>query len=112
VCREQIPPAPIAEPRGACGRVDDVGEQHRHELPSRGVRAANAGQELLDLLDSRRRILEREVIAAGNLDVARAWPTMSCTSDAMKRIFTKIGVHDRAQAVIAAYEARLVAPAP
>jgi RNA polymerase sigma factor (sigma-70 family) len=30
----------------------------------------------------------------------------------VKRIFTKIGVHDRAQAVIAAYEARLVAPAP
>jgi DNA-binding NarL/FixJ family response regulator len=29
----------------------------------------------------------------------------------VKRIFTKIGVHDRAQAVIAAYEARLVAPA-
>jgi RNA polymerase sigma factor (sigma-70 family) len=30
----------------------------------------------------------------------------------VKRIFTKIGAHDRAQAVIAAYEARLVAPAP
>ena len=30
----------------------------------------------------------------------------------VKRVFTKIGVHDRAQAVIAAYEARLVAPAP
>jgi RNA polymerase sigma factor (sigma-70 family) len=30
----------------------------------------------------------------------------------VKRIFTKIGVHDRAQAVIAAYEARLVAPNP
>lgn len=29
----------------------------------------------------------------------------------VKRIFTKIGVHDRAQAVVAAYEARLVAPA-
>ena len=28
----------------------------------------------------------------------------------VKRIFTKIGVHDRAQAVIAAYEARLVEP--
>jgi RNA polymerase sigma factor (sigma-70 family) len=30
----------------------------------------------------------------------------------VKRIFTKIGVHDRAQVVIATYEARLVAPAP
>ena len=30
----------------------------------------------------------------------------------VKRIFMKIGVHDRVQAVIAAYEARLVAPAP
>lgn len=28
----------------------------------------------------------------------------------VKRIFTKIGVHDRAQAVVAAYEARLVTP--
>jgi DNA-binding NarL/FixJ family response regulator len=28
----------------------------------------------------------------------------------VKRIFTKVGVHDRAQAVVAAYEARLVAP--
>jgi DNA-binding NarL/FixJ family response regulator len=43
---------------------------------------------------------------ASSLDV-----TLETIKTHVKRIFTKIGVHDRAQAVIAAYEARLVVPA-
>jgi DNA-binding NarL/FixJ family response regulator len=44
---------------------------------------------------------------ASSLDV-----TLETIKTHVKRIFTKIGVHDRAQAVIVAYEARLVVPAP
>jgi RNA polymerase sigma factor (sigma-70 family) len=61
---------------------------------------------------------EREVlvlIAHGltNHEIARSLDvSLETIKTHVKRIFTKIGVHDRAQAVIAAYEARLVAPAP
>jgi RNA polymerase sigma factor (sigma-70 family) len=61
---------------------------------------------------------EREVlvlIAHGlaNRDIASSLNvSLETIKTHVKRIFTKIGVHDRAQAVIAAYEARLVAPAP
>jgi DNA-binding NarL/FixJ family response regulator len=59
---------------------------------------------------------EREVlvlVARGltNREIASALSvTVETIKTHVKRIFTKIGVHDRAQAVIAAYEARLVAP--
>jgi DNA-binding NarL/FixJ family response regulator len=52
-----------------------------------------------------RGLTNREIASSLNL-------SLETIKTHVKRIFTKIGVHDRAQAVIAAYEARLVAPAP
>jgi DNA-binding NarL/FixJ family response regulator len=76
--------------------------------------APAGGRGAMDWLTPR----EREVLVliahgltnheiASSLDV-----TLETIKTHVKRIFMKIGVHDRAQAVIVAYEAKLVVPAP
>jgi DNA-binding NarL/FixJ family response regulator len=79
---------------------------------AKGNDAPTEAREAMDWLTAR----EREVlvlVARGltNREIASALSvTVETIKTHVKRIFTKIGVHDRAQAVIAAYEARLVAP--
>jgi DNA-binding NarL/FixJ family response regulator len=77
----------------------------RGDVPTRAV-------EGMDRLTAR----EREVlvlVACGlsNREIA-SWLTVSLETvkSHVKRMFTKLGVRDRAQAVVAAYEARLIAP--
>lgn len=74
--------------------------------------ASNGAVEAVNMLTAR----EREVlvlIACGlsNREIAR-WLTVSheTVKTHAKRIFTKLGVRDRAQAVVTAYEAKLIAP--
>jgi DNA-binding NarL/FixJ family response regulator len=73
---------------------------------------APAARDAMDWLTPR----EREVlvlVARGlsNREIASSLTvSLETIKTHVKRIFTKIGVHDRAQAVIAAYEARLVEP--
>jgi len=71
-----------------------------------------AARDAMDWLTPR----EREVlvlVARGlsNREIASSLTvSLETIKTHVKRIFTKIGVHDRAQAVIAAYESRLVEP--
>jgi DNA-binding NarL/FixJ family response regulator len=76
------------------------------------IEPSNGAAELVERLTTR----EREVlvlIACGlsNREIA-SWLTLSheTVKTHVKRIFTKLGVRDRAQAVVAAYEAKLIAP--
>ena len=76
--------------------------------------AATEARDAMDWLTPRER--EVLVLIAHGLTNSEIASTLNVSLETIKthvkRIFTKIGVHDRAQAVIAAYEARLVAPAP
>ena len=56
---EHVAPAAVAQLRRALGRVDDVGEHHRREDPLGVGGPARAGQELLDLVEQRRRSRRR-----------------------------------------------------
>ena len=82
------------------------------DFTSRGDSSSDAAREAVNLLTAR----EREVlvlVACGlsNREIAR-WLTVGheTVKTHVKRIFTKLGVRDRAQAVVAAYEARVIAP--
>jgi RNA polymerase sigma factor (sigma-70 family) len=76
--------------------------------------APTEARDAMDWLTPRER--EVLVLIAHGLTNSEIASTLNVSLETIKthvkRIFTKIGVHDRAQAVIAAYEARLVAPAP
>jgi DNA-binding NarL/FixJ family response regulator len=81
------------------------------DFTSRGDTSTGA-VELVDRLTAR----EREVLilvgcGLSNREIA-SWLTVSLETvkTHVKRIFIKLGVRDRAQAVVAAYEARLIAP--
>jgi DNA-binding NarL/FixJ family response regulator len=71
-----------------------------------------------DVIDSIERLTDRErevlvLVACGlsNSEIA-SWLTVGqeTVKTHVKRIFTKLGVRDRAQAVVVAYEARLIVP--
>src|SRR5207247_8916763 len=51
VAVEQLPPATIAHPGRALCRPDDVGEQHGRQHSFRRRGGADAGEELLDLVE-------------------------------------------------------------
>src|ERR1700722_7333635 len=51
VLGQQVAPAPVADPGRVRGRVDDVGEHHCQQSAHRLAAAADAGEELLDLID-------------------------------------------------------------
>jgi hypothetical protein len=65
---QQVPPGAVAEPRSELGRAEG-GEQHRGEHAVGLGTAADAGQELLDLVQDRRRVTRpHHVIGAWQLD--------------------------------------------
>src|SRR5262249_49318454 len=72
---EQLSPAPVAELRCAAGRVDDVREEQRRQHAVRVGNRADAGEELLDLVEQLVDAADpRDVIVAGKLDE-------TCTGD-------------------------------
>jgi hypothetical protein len=54
---QQLPPAPVAQCSGPLGRADDIGEQHRRQHAGRFGDPADAGQELLDMVQGELRHL-------------------------------------------------------
>src|SRR5580765_445978 len=69
---KQVAPAAVAEPRGALGRADDVGEEDRRQYAIGVPDRAHAGEELLALLEHRILVTDpREMIRAGELDELR-----------------------------------------
>ncbi len=72
---------------------------------------SDSGASLERLTDREREVLVLIARGLSNRDIAR-WLTVSIETvkTHVKRIFMKLGVRDRAQAVVAAYEAGLVVP--
>ena len=69
---KQVTPAAVAEPRGALGRADDVGEEDRRQYAIGVPDRAHAGEELLDLVEHRILVADpRQMIRAGELDELR-----------------------------------------
>jgi DNA-binding NarL/FixJ family response regulator len=77
----------------------------RGEVPGDAVEGVNR------LTAREREVLVLVACGLSNREVA-SWLTVSLETvkSHVKRIFAKLGVRDRAQAVVAAYEARLIAP--
>jgi DNA-binding NarL/FixJ family response regulator len=73
--------------------------------------STGAGEDVDRLTPREREVLVLIACGLSNRDIA-SWLTVSLETvkTHVKRIFTKLGVRDRAQAVVAAYEARLIVP--
>lgn len=76
-------------------------------------RPGHATPELAQLTDRERDVFEHLAAGLSNADIARAMFVSEATVKThINRLFTKLGVRDRVQAVIFAYESGFVAPGP
>jgi DNA-binding NarL/FixJ family response regulator len=81
------------------------------DFTSRNATSSGAVEGLNLLTEREREVLVLIACGLSNREIA-SWLTVSheTVKSHVKRIFTKLGVRDRSQAVVAAYEARLIAP--
>ena len=103
-------------PRGGRGRGAAGSFRHaapHRELPQRAPtrRPARDASELDDLTDREREVLVLVARGMTNGDIAaHLFLSEGTVKTHVKRIFAKLGLHDRTQAVILAYEVGLVRP--
>jgi len=94
------PAAPISLPKS------DIGEFTRQPVPARPAR------DLGELTEREREVLTLIGLGLSNTEICeRLYVSMSTTKTHIGRLLMKLGARDRAQLVIAAYEAGLVRPA-
>ena len=76
-------------------------------------RPGHTTPELAQLTDRERDVFEHLAAGLSNADIARAMFVSEATVKThINRLFTKLGVRDRVQAVIFAYESGFVSPGP
>ncbi len=94
---QQIAPLAVAELDRPLGRADDVREEDRREHAIDAGSPADAGQELLDLVEDRVLVSdERKVVDPGKLDEPRAMDPLREVASALDGKRSVAGaVHDQ-----------------